>query len=39
MYSVICETYLMQWCCIGLWLIRGGGWGQSAMGICAFCNI
>ena len=24
---------------IDLWSIRGEGWGQSAMGICAFCYI
>ena len=25
MHSYICQTYLVQWCCIDLWLIRGGG--------------
>ena len=38
-HSAIYDTYLMQWCCIDLWLIRGGVCGQSAMGICAFCYI
>ena len=36
-HSTICETYLVWWCCIDLWSNRGGEWGQSAMGICAFC--
>ena len=38
-HSPICETYLVQWCCIDLWSIRGEGWDQSAMGIRAFSYI
>ena len=38
-HSAIHETYLVLWCCIDLWLIRDGGWSQSAIGICAFCYI
>ena len=25
MHSSICEIYLVQWCCIDLWLTGGGG--------------
>ena len=39
MHSTICETDLVWWCCIDLLSIRGGGSGQSVMGICAFCYI
>ena len=35
-HSSLCETYLVYWSCTDLWLIGGGAWGQSAMGICAF---
>ena len=38
-HSAIYETCAVEWCCIGLWLIRGEGWGQSVMGIYAFCYI
>ena len=24
-HSAICETYSVLWCCIDVWLIRGGG--------------
>ena len=23
-HSAICETYVVQWCCIDLWSVRGG---------------
>ena len=35
----IYETYLVYWFSRDLCLIGGGGWGQSAMGICALCYI
>ena len=35
-HSAIYETYAVKWCCIDLWLIRGGRWGQSGMGLSAF---
>ena len=25
MHSSICKTYLVSWCCIDIWSIRGGG--------------
>ena len=36
-HSDIYETYLVLWCCIVLWSIRGGGCSLSAIGICTFC--
>ena len=33
-HSAICETDLVQWYSLHLWLIRGG---TCALGICAFC--
>ena len=36
LHSAIYETFSISWCCIDLLSIRGEGWGQSAMGICAF---
>ena len=39
MHSAIYDTYAVLWCCIDMWLIRGEGWGQSAMGTGAFCYI
>ena len=38
-HSSLYEIYFVVWCCIDLWLIRGGGWGHSAIGIYAFCYI
>ena len=38
-HSTICATALVEWCYIDLLLIRGGGWGQSAIGICGFYYI
>ena len=35
----IYETYLVSWFSKDLCSIGGGGWGQSAMGICALCYI
>ena len=35
-HSAIHENDLVQWSCIDLWSIRGGCWGQSAMGICTY---
>ena len=33
-HCAICETYLVKWYSIHLWLIGGG---TCALGICAFC--
>ena len=40
-HSPMYKTYSVEWCCIDLWSMTGGGWVQSAMGICAYfymCN-
>ena len=35
-HSAICESYVVLLSCIDLCMVGGGGWSQSAMGICAF---
>ena len=36
-HCAIYETYLVSWFSTDLCSIAGGRWGQSAIGICAFC--
>ena len=38
-HCAIYETYLVSWFSRDLCLIGEGGWGQSAIGICALCYI
>ena len=38
-HSALYEVYIVAWCCMDLWSIGGGEWGQSALCICAFCSI
>ena len=38
-YPAIYKTYFEYWCSIDLWLSRREGWGQSVMGVSAFCSI